>query len=893
MVRARVLRLVICLLALLGPAHSVTVASVQGPSQAGAGVLWPGVTYDTAVPTIRTVLGWDFGEEITPPDGIAKYLAALAAAVPDRARLVEYARTWQGRPLHVLVVGSPARIAQLDEIKAGLQRLGDPRGASQAALDRLVAELPVVTWLMHAVHGNEISSSDAALAEAYHLLAARGNADVDLVLRESLVLIDPLQNPDGRARFVVANQQGRAAIQPDEDPASLEHDEPWPGGRSNHYLFDMNRDWFAMSQPETRGRAKILLDYFPQVVVDLHEQSGNAAYYFAPPADPINPHITDAQRKWFTAFGRANADVFDGRGYPYFIREVFDSFYPGYGESWPIFHGAIGMTYEMASARGLRFRRTDGDVLTYRDGVIRHFTAAITTAVTAARNRQTILRDFLEYRRSAVRAGESGTREYVIDAGPDRARTLDLGRRLAAQGIDVRVAAEPFTAGGREVAAGSLIVPLAQPAGRLVRNLLDPDVRQDEAFIAEQDRRRKRGLGDQIYDVTAWNIAMLHDLDVITASSPVSARATAIAREAARPTTGPPLAAARVGYLMPWGQGGAMAAADLLRDGVRMQALPRAFTIAGRRYPAGTVFIRAQGNPPDLAARLGNAVVKHQVTITPIETAFVEDGVSLGSNEVAALKAPRVLLAWDTPASSLSAGWARYTLEQRYAQPVTTVRTSSLGRIDLSRYDVLVLPSGSYTFSDDQMRRIRDWLSGGGTLITMAESARWATTERANLVPTYLLQRDGSAAGAADPTQKPPPKIDLQKFVYEDAIKPERGAPDSTAGAILRVRLDQEHWLTAGLDAEVQVLMESSRAFMPLKLGAGTNVGVYEKSDRLIAAGLMWPEARDVVQQKAYLMHVRVGQGHVVAFAEEPNFRAFTEATMLLFMNAVLLGPGY
>jgi hypothetical protein len=386
---------------------------------------------------------------------------------------------------------------------------------------------------------------------------------------------------------------------------------------------------------------------------------------------------------------------------------------------------------------------------------------------------------------------------------------------------------------------------------------------------------------------------MLYDLDVVPVSLPVTARAQAIARDAARPTTGPALPAARVGYLMPWGQGAAGAAVELLRAGVRIQAMPRAFTIAGRRYPAGTAFMRVQNNPADLAARLGNAAAKHQVSITPIDTAFVEDGISLGSNEVAALKSPRVLLAWDSPASSLSAGWARFVLEQRYAQPVTTVRTSSLGRVDLADYDVLVLPSGNYSFSDDQMRRIRDWLSRGGTLITMAESSRWATSERANLIPTYLLQRDGSAAGAADPTQKPPAKVDLQKFVYEDAIKPERGSPDSTAGAILRVRLDGEHWLSAGLDGEVQVVMESSRAFMPLKLGSGTNVGVYEKSDRLIAAGLMWPEARDVVQQKAYLMHVSVGSGHVIAFAEEPNFRAFTEATMLLFMNAVLLGPGY
>jgi hypothetical protein len=194
--------------------------------------------------------------------------------------------------------------------------------------------------------------------------------------------------------------------------------------------------------------------------------------------------------------------------------------------------------------------------------------------------------------------------------------------------------------------------------------------------------------------------------------------------------------------------------------------------------------------------------------------------------------------------------------------------------------------------SEEQVRRLREWAQGGGTIVTLGNASRWATTERAGLLPTHLLQRDGSPAGADEDDAKAE-KIDVQAFDYEAAIKPEGGSPDSTAGTILRVRLDKEHWLSAGLDSEIQVMMEGSRVFMPLTLDEGTNVGVYEATDRLIAAGLMWPETRDLVQQKAFLMHVRLGSGHLVAFAEDPNFRAFTEATMLLFMNAVLLGAGY
>src|SRR5436190_1952660 len=384
--------------------------------------LWPGAKYDPAIPTIKAVLGHESGEAITPPEGIGQYLQALQKAAPTKTRLIQYATTYEGRPLWLFIIGSADRVAKLDQIKADMQRFGDPRRTPGAGGDRLAGQLPVVVWLMHGVHGNEISSGDAALVEAYHLLASQGDAGVDAVLRDALVLIDPMQNPDGRARFLATNSQGRAAS-PDSAPYSAEHDEPWPGGRSNHYLFDMNRDWFAQSQPETRGRIKVGLEFLPQITVDLHEQGGDNAYYFSPPAEAINPHVTKNQIAGWELLGRANAARFDERGWAYYIREVYDAFYPGYGDSWPTFQGSIGNTYEQASARGLAFARTDGNTLTYRDGVMHHFNAAIVTCITAARNREKLMRDFLEYRRSAIAEGEKGPiREYVIVPGQDASR---------------------------------------------------------------------------------------------------------------------------------------------------------------------------------------------------------------------------------------------------------------------------------------------------------------------------------------------------------------------------------------------------------------------------------------------------------------------------------------
>ena len=866
--------------------------------QAQEPALWPGAKYDPAIPTIKSVLGHDHGEVITPPEGVAQYLQALQKAAPTRSRLIEYARSWEGRPLWLFVIGSPDRIAKLEQVKADLQRFGDPRRTSAADADRLLRELPVVVWLIHGVHGNEISSADAALAEAYHLLASQGDAGIDTVLRDALVLIDPMQNPDGRARFVSTNLQGRAATA-DPTPYSAEHDEPWPGGRSNHYLFDMNRDWFAQSQPETRGRIKIGLEFLPQITVDLHEQGGDNAYYFSPPAEAINPHVTKSQIAAWELLGRANAARFDERGWAYYIREVYDAFYPGYGDSWPTFQGSIGNTYEQASARGLVFARSDGDTLTYRDGVMHHFNAAIVTAVTAARNRERFMRDYLEYRRSAVAEGEKGPiREYVIVPGQDASRAELLARNLATQGIEVRRAEEPIKLAARTIPAGAFIVSNAQPTARMIRNLLDPKTEQSPEFIKRQEERRKMRLNDQIYDITAWNLPMLFDVETVTSPTAISVKTAMVPSQYEAPFPAKPLPASKVGYLMPWGSAAVALSADALRQGIRIRSVGGAFTHNGRRYPIGTAFIRNSENPADLNARLAALIVKHGAEMVPIDSTWVEDGTSLGSNEVAPLKLPKVLLVWDTPTQSLSAGWMRYALERRFGVTPTAVRTSSLARADFNDFDVIVMPSGNYagTINEAVLNRIKDWLRGGGTLVTVAEASRWATGTGVGVLDTQTLLKDGrpdvpppsgSNSSSSSTSAKP------VEFDYDKAIQPDRERPASQPGAILRVNLDTNHWLTAGNDAETQVMIEGNRVFAPIKLNSGRNVGVYATKDKLIASGLIWPDAQDILVQKAFLMHQPFGQGHVIAFAEEPNYRAFTEGTMLLFMNAVMLGPGY
>ena len=455
--------------------------------------------------------------------------------------------------------------------------------------------------------------------------------------------------------------------------------------------------------------------------------------------------------------------------------------------------------------------------------------------------------------------------------------------------------------------AGTYIVSLAQPAGRLARNLLEPDIKMDDAFIQEQDRRRKARLGDQIYDVTAWSLPSMYDVDVVTNDRVTSVRTRDVSADLAAPMATAPVQApaGTIGFLMPWSAGAAATAAEALRENIRIITADETFTHSGRRYPIGTAFIRFAGNAQNAATRLPQIAQKHGAELVPIRETWTEQGISLGSGRTSVMRNPRVLLAWDTPAASLSAGWARYVLEQRYGVRTTAMRVAALQNFDMKDYDVLVLPSGNYNFSDDALRRMKDWIRNGGTLITLAEATRWAARDSVGLLSTDPLYRDGTpqkdapagggGAAAGSGTgggggQKP----DISKpFDFEKAIQPEREQPENLPGAMLRVTLYPYHWLTAGHDADLQVIAEGTRVFAPLKLDAGTNVAVYSPVEKLVAGGHVWKEALPLLSQRAYLMHQPSGRGHVIGFAEDPNYRAYAEATQLLFINAVLLGAGH
>ena len=308
----------------------------------------PEVDADPKVPTLKQINGHGWGEDISSHAEIERYLRALNEAAPDRTRLVRYGQTIEKRGLYYLAITGPKNLARLDEIREANLRLADPRKTTPEQAKTIAESNPAIVWMAYGVHGDEISSGDAALLTAYHLLADR-RATTRQMLEKVVVILDPMQNPDGRDRFVNFHREGRG-VAPDPEPLAAERVQRWATGRHNHYLFDMNRDWFLQTQVETRTRIAAYLQWQPHVTIDAHEMGSNSEYYFDPPADPILELITPKQRDWFARFGTRQGRRFDQYGFPYTSREVYDAFYPGYGSTWPTLHGSIGILWEQAGA---------------------------------------------------------------------------------------------------------------------------------------------------------------------------------------------------------------------------------------------------------------------------------------------------------------------------------------------------------------------------------------------------------------------------------------------------------------------------------------------------------------------------------------------------------------
>ncbi|MBT7583504.1 MAG: peptidase, partial [Kordiimonadaceae bacterium] len=831
----------------------------------------PGTNYDSNIPTVEQVLGYKTGEEITLHGDMVRYINALQSAAPDRVKIFSYAKTWEGRPLIYVAISNADNIANLQSLSDNMKRLADPRVTSQSEADQMITGMVGSTWLSYGVHGNEISSMEAAMLTAYNLLAATNQEQVDNIMSNSVVFIDPQQNPDGRDRFINKFREARG-LEPDSSPISAEHREPWPSGRVNHYLFDLNRDWFAMTQPESQGKVAALQEYFPLIYIDLHEMGGNGTYYFPPSAPPDNPNIADNQWRTLNAIGRSNAKYFDKYGFKYFTSEVYDAFYPGYGASWPAYYGAASATYEQASTRGLLLHRNDGETLHYRDAISHHLVASLSTAEVGASNKDTLLREFYEYRRSGIEEGEAqDNRYYVIPTQNDQAAADKIAGLLTKQGVDVFKTSEDFRSCGTDYAAGSYIIDSAQPTKRFLSTIMDEEVPMDQPFLDEQERRRDNNLGDQIYDVTAWSLPHMFNVTVDRCNN-VGNVEGALSGEGyydAGMVSNPD---ATVAYLVPWGQSTASRfLSNALRQGLVVKSADMSFVNMGNRYPAGTLILDVKANEAGLSEKVQMIARETGANVVGVNDSWVTDGPSFGSANTKRIHAPKVAILWDNPTANYSAGNTRFVIERQFDYPVTPIRAADIAGADLSPFNVLIIPESrsgyKSTFGNAGRDNLKEWIGEGGTLIALGTGMRYVTDPDVDIMSSRreYVYRENKKDDEEDSARVDGSLMDGTDD-YNDAIEAQDADPDAVPGVMLKANVDLEHWLTAGSAPTLNVLYRGRDIYTPVTIDKGRNVVNYMEKDDILASGYLWEENRAQLAQKPFIISEPKGRGQVIGF---------------------------
>jgi hypothetical protein len=656
----------------------------------------------------------------------------------------------------------------------------------------------------------------------------------------------------------------------------------WPGPRTSHYSFDLNRDWFIMSHPESRGRVASFLKWMPHVAVDLHEQGSSATFYFAPPREPDNRNNPKHLFKWFDIFAAEHGAAFDRHGWSYFRREGYDSFYPGYGEGWPMLTGSIGMLFESASSSGGGVRRNDGTLRTLRQAAWEHYTAEWTTVRTSARRRSELVADYAKSRRDAISIHAAGPMRAIVMERDAQGRADSLAVKLRANGIDVlRLTSDadlrdatPFgekgPAGPTRVRAGAWVVDLAQPQGHLAKALLEPDAELDSAFIRHELELRRTGQPDRFYDITAWSmpyawrVKAWHVKSVPSAVAPMG--------ELAPAATAP--ARSRYGYAFePGSEASNRLLATLLRDSVRVWHAPRPFTSGGRRFPKGAFLVRVAFNDSSVHATVARLAAMAGAAVHPIASAGVEEGTDLGSNSVRPIRVPRVALLSGAPVSGNSWGFTWYAMDQRLGYPTTLV-DAGFASNGLDAFNVLIMPSVQGGALDRLLgeagrTRLADWVRNGGVLITIDAATAWLAQENTRLA-RIRVRRDTTRADSAG------------------------GAPLQTdlPGVIARATIDTLSPLLAGVhELEIPVFANSDRVLnVPKDLAAGEAVIRFAPEGRVRLSGYFWPEMPGRVALSPWLWTERVGRGRVIAFAHDVNFRDLFRGLLPIFGNAVLLG---
>ncbi len=813
-------------------------------------------------------LGYELGDRFTRHAEVMDYVEHVARN-SERVNLQTYGRTYENRKLVLAMVSTPSNLGQLEKIRLDNLRLtGLEKGETGP-------EPKSVVWLSYNVHGNESVSSEAAMATLYEL-ADESNQKTGSWLENTVVIIDPVINPDGRDRYVNWYNQ-MVGVQRNVNPDAIEHREPAPGGRTNHYYFDLNRDWTWLTQVETQSRIQVYNQWMPHVHVDFHEQGVNEPYYFAPAAEPFHDVITPWQREFQTTIGLNHAKYFDQNGWLYFTKQSFDLYYPGYGDTFPTYNGSIGMTYEQGGSRraGLGIMMATGDTLTLANRISHHHTTGMSTVEMASVHNERLVSEFETFFSNAVSDPPGGYSTYVIKRDKGGKRVEALKAHLDKLGISSGTVTQSSGSNGWsyrssedvsfDIEPGDLVIDAHQPRATLLSVLFEPVSAISDSLT---------------YDITAWALPYAYDVQAYATTARISGGASfSDSRGGLTASSDDPYA-----YIIRWNDVADIKfLAAIFQADIKVRAAEKAFSIEGQRYEPGTLIITKTDNTKhgtSLRSKLAHLADTYGEVVTGVRTGFVDSGADLGSSDVNYIKRPKIAVLRGSPVSSSSTGQLWHFFDQQIEYPVTMVQASSLGSLDLDDYTVLILPSGSYgdILNEAGLDKVKAWVRGGGNLIAIRGAS------------SFLVGKDGFSLkkkeeDKKDDEEKLSEEEEDAKNLRKFGDRSRERARTAIPGAIFKIQIDNSHPLGFGFASDSFILKRGTNSVPYMDGSNDWNVGVIRK--KALVSGQVGHKAFEKVDRTLAFGVQNMGSGRIVYLIDDPLFRGFWYSGRMLMGNAI------
>jgi len=889
-------------------------------------------------------LDFDYATRVATPEQITSALKSWANQ-SDRLKVIEYARSHENRPLHAVFISSPENLKNLNSIKDKISQLADARNTNDRKAKTLINELPAVAWMAYSIHGNETSGADAALGVIYHLIASKDD-DILELLDDMVIIVDPVMNPDGRARFAKNLEQYRGTA-PNYDDQSLIHTGDWPYGRTNHYYYDLNRDWVYLTQPETQGRVALINEWKPQILVDAHEMGAQDTFMTGPAREPINKNVDYDLIKWGNVFAKDQGNEFDRRNWRFYTGEWHEDLYPGYS-FYVAFRGTLGILYEQSRMAEDGVRRPEGTIQSYKESVHHQFVSTMINLDTLKNNSKSMYEDYWDGRKYNVSSNSKySNRSYVVLATDNHGRINALAEKLKAQDIEIYKNNKPIDVSNvlkqngvivseYTIPIGSMIIPNNQPEAPLVSAILEFDAEIDDEVLIEEKQKRIKNGSSIMYDTTAFNFTMMFGLPAITVPQDLKDNLTNWA---------PSSESLEINQdAVIWAVDGkddrsVAFAARLLEQNVQVRIIDKNSTLSGHDLSRGSVAVIAMDNPSynNLHETIKTIATDLDISVVSIESGFgPKELPDWGGRHFRLLKKPQIAILSHSGFSSYDVGVSWWSLDHHLGIRHSQLNSSLTGYGDLRRYNTIILPSGNPDLSDYAKNMLMDWVKQGGTLIANNRSTRSiissdgmgsvkslnTTFDKSKSYNIDLMREIYSLEDKIDISDVNDNKVDTEitypwetsDVTYTKEQLEMRDKWQSTlmpSGGIVSARVDSENWLTFGAEDVVPVLygnypilMTGGNSTAALRIGelipnedSETKTinwsqipSGYDLNVRM--SGLVWPEASQRIANSAYLTREKVGKGQIILFSGEPNFRGSARGTNRLWLNAVIYGTG-